>query len=48
MQTVETHCEDAPHDLTPHVDADGNRYDFAYGLNWQGLIVDDRTRRYRK
>ena len=48
MQTVETHCEDVPHDLTPHVDADGNRYDFAYGLNWQGLIVDDRTRRYRK
>lgn len=47
MATVERHCEDAPRDLTPYTDTAGHRYDFAYGLNWAGVIDDDRTRRYR-
>ena len=29
------------------VDADGNAYDFAFGLNWSGVINDDRVKRYK-
>lgn len=35
-------------DLEPYVDSQGNAYDFAFGLNWSGVICDDRTRRYPK
>ena len=48
MRTVEEQCEDTPHDMRCHVDADGNRYDFAFGLNWKGVIDDARTRKYSK
>ena len=48
MRTVEEQNEDAPHDMRCHVDADGNTYDFAFGLNWKGVINDNRTRKYRK
>ncbi len=48
MRTVEEQHEDAPHDMRCHVDADGNTYDFAFGLNWKGVINDNRTRKYRK
>ena len=27
-------------------DADGNVYDFAFGLNWSGVINDWRTEKY--
>lgn len=47
MLTVESQAEDAPRDMTPHVDSDGNIYDFAHGLNWNGLINDERTQRYK-
>ena len=30
-----------------YMDTDGNVYDFAYGLNWSGLINDARTETYR-
>ena len=29
-------------------DADGNTYDFAFGLNWKGVIKDKRVKRYKK
>jgi beta-glucosidase len=29
-----------------HVDSDGNKYDFAFGLNWSGVIKDERTAKY--
>lgn len=48
METVEKHCEDKPLDLEPYVDSAGNAYDFGFGLNWTGVISDERTRRYRK
>lgn len=48
METVERHCEDKPLDLEPYVDAFGNAYDFAFGLNWSGTIRDHRTSRYKK
>jgi len=48
MQTVEEQHEDTPHDMQPYVDADGNTYDFAFGLNWAGIIEDGRTAAYGK
>ena len=48
MQTVEEQHEDTPHDMQPYVDAQGNAYDFAFGLNWSGIIEDLRTETYGK
>lgn len=48
METVEKQFEDVPHDLTVYVDSEGNRYDFAYGLNWKGVINDERKSKYKK
>jgi beta-glucosidase len=47
METVETQMEDVPFDMNPHQDEDGNVYDFGYGLNWQGMIVDGRADKYQ-
>lgn len=47
MAAVERHCEDRPRDIECYRDADGNVYDFAFGLNWSGVIDDERTRRYK-
>lgn len=46
MQTVEEQFEDTPHDMRPYVDSEGNVYDFAFGLNWSGIIEDLRTETY--
>ncbi|MCQ4863075.1 glycoside hydrolase family 3 protein [Pseudoflavonifractor phocaeensis] len=46
METVEAQYEDVPRDMECHVDSDGNTYDFAYGLNWSGVISDERTAKY--
>ena len=46
MKTVELQQEDVPYDMECYVDADGNRYDFAYGLDWSGKISDSRTLKY--
>ena len=46
MKTVELQMEDVPFDMDSYVDADGNVYDFAYGLNWSGRISDARTEKY--
>ena len=48
MRTVEEQFEDTPRDMRCHVDADGHAYDFAFGLNWNGVIDDARTRKYKK
>ena len=47
MQTVEQQQEDVPRDIRCYQDADGNTYDFAFGLNWQGPINDDRVKKYK-
>jgi beta-glucosidase len=47
METVEKQYEDVPHDMECHVDAEGNTYDFAYGLNWSGVIQDERVAKYK-
>ena len=46
MDTVERQCEDVPHDMVCYTDSQGNTYDFAFGLNWSGVIRDGRTQRY--
>ncbi len=46
MDTVEKHCEDVPFDYEPYKDSAGNIYDFGYGLNWSGVIRDDRWKKY--
>lgn len=46
MRTVEEQAEDTPHDMRPHVDAAGNAYDFGFGLDWDGVIEDDRSGEY--
>lgn len=46
MKTVEEQFEDTPHDMECYVDADGNKYDFAFGLGWNGVISDARTEKY--
>ena len=46
MKTVEEQFEDVGRDMQPYIDADGNAYDFAYGLNWSGRISDARTAKY--
>jgi beta-glucosidase len=46
LVTVDTQFEDVPLDMDPHVDAAGHAYDFGFGLNWDGVIKDDRTAKY--
>jgi beta-glucosidase len=48
MQTVETQKEDVPQDMKPYKNNEGHSYDFAYGLNWKGVINDARTAKYKK
>ncbi|RTL59515.1 MAG: glycoside hydrolase family 3 protein [Sphingobacteriales bacterium] len=48
MQTVETQKEDVPQDMKPYKDSEGHSYDFAYGLNWKGVIKDARVIKYKK
>lgn len=47
MDTVEEQAEDTPRDMRCYTDADGNTYDFAFGLNWKGIINDKHVQQYR-
>ncbi|MBR4568760.1 MAG: glycoside hydrolase family 3 C-terminal domain-containing protein [Bacteroidales bacterium] len=47
MQTVEEQFEDLPRDMVCHTDTDGHKYDFAFGLNWSGVIDDSRVKNYK-
>lgn len=47
MLTVEAQFEDSPRDMEPYTDSDGNTYDFSFGLNWSGVITDERVEKYR-
>lgn len=48
MKTVEEQYEDVAHDMECHVDDQGAVYDFGYGLNWNGVIKDERTAKYKR
>ena len=47
MKTVEQQMEDVPRDMRCYQDADGHVYDFAFGMNWSGIINDDRVKKYK-
>ena len=47
MLTVEQQFEDVPRDMDPYTDTNGNSYDFSFGLNWSGVIDDERTQAYK-
>ena len=46
MDAVEMQYEDTPRDTEPYVDSAGNAYDFTFGLNWSGVIDDERVEKY--
>ena len=46
MLDVEKQLEDVPRDMECYTDADGNTYDFGFGLNYSGPISDERTEKY--
>ena len=47
MKTVEEQFEDVPRDMECYTDSENHSYDFAFGLNWQGVIEDERVARYK-
>ena len=47
MQTVEAQFEDVPFDMECHVDTEEHVYDFAFGMDWEGVINDDRVKTYK-
>jgi beta-glucosidase len=47
MHAVEKQLEDVQQDLDCYADSENNRYDFAFGLNWKGVISDSRTEKYK-
>lgn len=47
MAAVEQQAEDLPFDLRVYKDADGHAYDFAFGMNWQGVISDERVGKFK-
>ena len=47
MRTVDEQLEDVPRDMKCYTDSDGNSYDFAFGLNWSGVINDERVSKYK-
>ena len=46
MEAVEAQVDDVPRDVECYKDAAGNTYDFAFGMNWSGVISDERTSKY--
>lgn len=47
METVEASLEDVPRDVECYTDSEGNTYEFCFGLNWSGVIDDERTATYK-
>lgn len=47
MQTVFEQEEDVPRDMECHTDSEGNTYDFCFGLDWSGVIDDERVSTYK-
>jgi beta-glucosidase len=48
MKTVEEQKEDVPRDMECYTDSEGNRYDFTFGMDYNGVIQDARTQRYKR
>ena len=47
MDDVERQAEDTPRDMECYTDSVGHKYDFAYGLNYSGVICDERVKKYQ-
>ena len=47
MRTVEEQFEDVPRDMKCYTDSEGHTYDFAFGMNWKGVIDDERVSKYK-
>ncbi len=43
MACVERHCEDLPLDLVPYTDEAGNRYDYGFGLGYDGKPLGGKS-----
>lgn len=48
METVERQKEDVAFDMECYQDGEGHVYDFGFGMNFNGVIADERVDRYRK
>lgn len=48
MQQVEQQSEDTAFDMYSYRDEAGNNYDFGFGLNFKGVIKDERNKRFIK
>jgi beta-glucosidase len=48
MESIETHCEDTVWDIECYRDELGHLYETTYGLNYQGIIQDERVKKYRE
>ena len=48
METVEKQKEDVAFDMECYQDGEGHTYDFGFGMNFDGVIDDERVRRYHK
>ena len=46
MDDIERQAEDTPRDMECYTDSVGHKYDFAYGMNYAGVIKDDRVKKY--
>ena len=47
MRAVEEHDEDLPRSIECYVDSEGNTYEFGFGMNWDGVIDDERTAKWK-
>lgn len=48
MEAVENQKEDVAFDMECYQDEEGHRYDFGYGMNFDGVITDERIKKYHK
>lgn len=46
MDTVERQAEDEAFDMECYVDSEGHVYEFGFGMNFDGVIEDERTEKY--
>ncbi|KKN56583.1 hypothetical protein LCGC14_0570950 [marine sediment metagenome] len=47
MTEVEKQAEDVPFDMKAYIDSEGHAYDFAFGMNWNGVVADERVSKFR-
>ena len=47
MRIVEEQFEDVPRDMKCYTDSEGHLYDFAFGMNWKGVIDYERVTKYK-